>query len=145
MGDAGTGMGGVGVDPAADLRDRLCVAVLQRLKAVSVAPIDRAVFADAKADWSDVEAFLTDRITFRLIVAFVGRTVEEHTDDVEEVPADWWQAVRERWAPRWWLERHPVVKREIVTHITRHANNCPHYTRGEIQVHVDHLLQGRPS
>lgn len=23
-------------------------------------------------------------------------------------PADWWQAVRQRWAPKWWLKRHPV-------------------------------------
>lgn len=23
-------------------------------------------------------------------------------------PADWWQAVRERWCPAWWLARHPV-------------------------------------
>ena len=23
-------------------------------------------------------------------------------------PADWWQAVRARWCPRWWLAKHPV-------------------------------------
>ena len=24
-------------------------------------------------------------------------------------PRDWWQAVRQRWCPRWWLARHPVL------------------------------------
>ena len=24
-------------------------------------------------------------------------------------PRDWWQAFRERWCPRWWLARHPVL------------------------------------
>jgi len=24
-------------------------------------------------------------------------------------PKDWWQAIRERFLPAWWLERHPVL------------------------------------
>lgn len=43
----------------------------------------------------------------------------EHTD----VPYDWWEAVRERWAPKWWLRRHPVITRRIVTEWFR---VCPH-------------------
>lgn len=30
-------------------------------------------------------------------------------------PVDWWQAVRQRFAPAWWLRRHPVRERvEVV-------------------------------
>lgn len=25
-----------------------------------------------------------------------------------KAPKDWWEAVKERWAPRWWLRYHPV-------------------------------------
>jgi hypothetical protein len=25
-----------------------------------------------------------------------------------EWPHDWWQAVRQRWLPAWWLAKHPV-------------------------------------
>lgn len=31
----------------------------------------------------------------------------------ERYPEDWWQAVRARWLPRWWLRRHPVRYREV--------------------------------
>lgn len=41
-------------------------------------------------------------------------------------PRNWWQAVRERWCPRWWLARWPVVYDEI--HIDQRAYKavCPH-------------------
>lgn len=29
-------------------------------------------------------------------------------------PANWWQAIRERWAPTWWLARHPVEWKNVV-------------------------------
>ncbi len=31
-------------------------------------------------------------------------------------PTDWWQAVRQRWAPAWWLKRHPVrMERKVAS------------------------------
>jgi hypothetical protein len=30
------------------------------------------------------------------------------------VPRDWWQAVRQRWCPAWWLRRYPVLE---TTHV----------------------------
>ena len=29
------------------------------------------------------------------------------------VPADWWQHVKERWAPRWFLKKWPVKKKRL--------------------------------
>lgn len=37
------------------------------------------------------------------------RIATQHLDMIEEkYPADWWQAVKERFAPRWFLVRYPV-------------------------------------
>ena len=49
-----------------------------------------------------------------------------------QIPADWWQAVRERWAPAWWLRRHPVITREVSAtrsaraEAKRYRAVCPH-------------------
>lgn len=41
-----------------------------------------------------------------------------------KVPADWWQALKERWFPQWLLERYPVVMREIcVRHLYPNIDN----------------------
>ncbi len=46
--------------------------------------------------------------------------------DVErQWPADWWQAVRERWFPRWWLKRWPVRYCQVSVHEVV-WNVCPH-------------------
>lgn len=44
-----------------------------------------------------------------------GRKLKEITC---EWPADWWQAFRARWFPRWWLRRWPVryERRQLVAH-----------------------------
>ena len=46
---------------------------------------------------------------------FGQETFSENSSSFVQVPADWWQALRERWAPKWWLRRYPVVTREIDT------------------------------
>lgn len=43
----------------------------------------------------------------------IGRKKLEHWQ-----PADWWQAVRERWAPAWWLRRRPVRKTCVTLELT---------------------------
>ena len=50
-----------------------------------------------------LEDFLGQSFRFRLSYQMAGRQGE-----ALKYPADWWQAVRERFAPRWWLKRHPV-------------------------------------
>ena len=39
-----------------------------------------------------------------------GKTIERHEI---AYPLDWWQAVKKRWAPRWWLNRWPVQERTL--------------------------------
>jgi len=39
---------------------------------------------------------------------------EEETEHTVVYPADWWQAVKERWFPVWLLRRYPVVYKRMV-------------------------------
>lgn len=71
--------------------------------------------------------------------------------DVEEkYPEDWWQAFRERWLPRWWLKRYPVVYQTISVHrpkVSIHEQKirvCPHLDImvRDNQSHYQFLAQG---
>lgn len=59
-----------------------------------------------------------DAVLFELsekVATFDGGTLEyrELVDgDIDRLPADWWQALKERFAPRWCLRRWPVRYRE---------------------------------
>lgn len=85
-------------------------------------------------------------IVFGLEVAVPGRKVTEHeaTDRFEfRAPADWWQALRERWFPKWWLKKWPVKYRvetkEVVTK-TIIYNVCPHLHVTDNRNHLQFLL-----
>lgn len=69
------------------------------------------------------------QITGDMVVAIVDMMTVQRESHVRlepvEVPRDWWQALRERWLPAWWLRRHPVRCREIVTH-HHYIRSCPH-------------------
>jgi hypothetical protein len=41
-------------------------------------------------------------------------------------PADWWQALKARWFPRWWLARWPVKWEEYHIDEAIYAAVCPH-------------------
>lgn len=52
---------------------------------------------------------------------------EERVTVDEKYPRDWWQAFRERWFPQWWLNRHPVMYREIyINKVVKYGPVCPH-------------------
>jgi hypothetical protein len=43
------------------------------------------------------------------------------------VPRDWWEAVRERWIPKWWLKRWPVKYRTVTSgKDVKKYRVCPH-------------------
>lgn len=53
----------------------------------------------------DVTVRTMDEQLIRFFYSVFGETLEE----IEvQYPADWWQALRERWFPKWWLRRWPV-------------------------------------
>src|SRR6266404_2988643 len=51
-----------------------------------------------------------DIITKSVMLRFQAQVFCQQLDaQFVRYPADWWEAVRERFAPRWWLKRWPVV------------------------------------
>ncbi len=43
----------------------------------------------------------------------------------EEFPENWWQAVRNRWLPHWWLRRFPVKYRKIKVNLNLNRHFPP--------------------
>jgi len=52
--------------------------------------------------------FDRDEVMIRLTYEVPALHVSDHEF---RAPDGWWQALRERWAPCWWLDRHPVQYR----------------------------------
>ena len=57
----------------------------------------------------------------------------------ETVPASWWQAVLERWAPAWWLRRYPLHQRWIPVSY-RYSRVCPHVDVPDPRAHVAYMV-----
>lgn len=99
--------------------EKMCVAVRHML--------DQACFRSE----TDLLAY-QDQIIRQLVYevrAYVAssRKPEVVETKVEHVPADWWQAARQRWCPAWWLRRYPVVLRDIVIRrVEQRVKLCPH-------------------
>ena len=74
---------------------------------------------EIKAEW--LAGDLVASLMSRLVEGEEFPEASEHID----IPADWWQGVRERWLPAWWLKRYPVQTECIVTR-TGVRSNCPH-------------------
>ena len=71
----------------------------------------------------------TSKFIMRLRATFLGERVE-----TVSVPADWWQGVRERWLPTWWLRKHPIEYTKIqVIYV------CPHLQVPAQEVPFVHL------
>jgi hypothetical protein len=68
-----------------------------------------------------------DELVMRLSFYLAGKKEETNVTNVVHVPANWWQGLRERWLPKFWLCRWPVKTRRIDT-VTTVANwrVCPH-------------------
>lgn len=52
----------------------------------------------------------THRMVIRMRGFLWGETVGEH---VVSYPADWWQALKDRWFPWWLLRRYPVRRTSV--------------------------------
>lgn len=64
-----------------------------------------------QAEWRKFEDRARNQVIHELRLAVYGK---DHPDrHVIRFPADWWQAVKERFAPAWFRDRWPVVFTEI--------------------------------
>ena len=74
-------------------------------------------------------------IVLRLF-ATIAAVGSERIDDEVAFPATWWQAVRERWCPQWWVRRYPIHMRQISIHYQRYKAVCPHLLTESIDAHL---------
>jgi len=58
-----------------------------------------------------------------LVVTMIGILWAETQTHEVHYPRDWWEAVRERWAPAWWLTRWPVQYQHWVVDARRGWKN----------------------
>ena len=58
-----------------------------------------------------------------------------HDHEVLETPADWWEAVKERWVPAWAKRRWPVKKRAWIV-----RTFCAHLLDAKREDHIGFLL-----
>jgi hypothetical protein len=82
---------------------------LDKMKLVIIAPIEErlaSIFAEpAQCVISAHQAFAADEFVLRVTQEVLGHIMER-----QEVryPANWWEAVKQRFAPEWFKERWPV-------------------------------------
>lgn len=94
--------------------------------------------ANISADSSfDIEA----RLHRQIIRVFSCGTFPETVTVHAKWPTDWWQAVRERWLPSWWLKKHPVEYRRIDIDRTIYTRICPHIKTPDRSSHVRFLFK----
>lgn len=79
-------------------------SVLERIKYAAQQVLDRHSM-DAMVEFSDLADFYGRGIAMRVVAFHYGD--EQQVVEVR-YPADWWQHVKQRFAPRWALRRWPV-------------------------------------
>jgi hypothetical protein len=52
--------------------------------------------------------FLRDPIMSGILARIHGFIASRKHSEIVSYPADWWEAFKERWAPKWFLRRYPV-------------------------------------
>jgi hypothetical protein len=99
----------------------------------------------------NVRAYMDDRLRSLVIdieVKLASRQFKDESDSKEvvftyKVDADWWQSFRARWSPRWWLRKHPVKTRDVVSkqyvdRVVKVFNVCPHLKQ-KVYNQQDHI------
>ena len=82
--------------------------------------MDRVLFAIQRRipkvmarDAVNLDTYL-DHMTEEMVYSLRYEVLGVHLDErVVRYPADWWQALRARWLPMWWLRRRPVRWTEV--------------------------------
>jgi hypothetical protein len=84
--------------------ESLNTVMLEKIHIYSRANIGRSCLMDMKG--TSYIDFITQDMILQLEAYVLGR---KETIKTFVYPVDWWQAVRQRWAPKWWLKRYPVI------------------------------------
>jgi hypothetical protein len=81
---------------------------LEKIKVALSKVVHPTIIDNMKLDFR--EDVLSRQFIFDLKTFMMG----QHLEDIEKsYPVDWWQAFKERWFPKWWLEQWPVQYNKI--------------------------------
>lgn len=78
---------------------------LENMKITLDSKIDRTALSGLNTNFEMFMNEYTDQIIFRLRARLAGQKLEEV---VARWPADWWEALKERWFPAWLQKWFPV-------------------------------------
>ena len=110
----------------------------ERVQRILVQRISGAVAQSARLNMLPAVA---DEMAFRLSADFHALPLVKVNYDFK-APLDWWQAVKERWFPRWALLRWPVEYREGWCHFTQYGPICPHIEGDPHARHFEWMAYG---
>ncbi len=118
-----------------------------RRRLVTLFAADRQAFRGSlEADFSPWVDRISHDLMGRIVATLAAGRTHRSVLQTEDVPADWWQAVRQRWLPRWWLAHWPVRVREIetlvdVTHVCPHIDVDATFQPGERSACIHYLAE----
>lgn len=119
--------------------------VLTRIELSARAMLSREMLYGAAGN---LQARLIDDCGQRLAVQLKTYILGIESDRIvvsKRWPCNWWQAVRARWMPAWWLAGHPVQYEEIDISERRYAAVCPHiHIETNMDTHINWMARVEP-
>lgn len=86
-----------------------------------------------------------DAVTKTLFISLqllMSALPDKSIDIEEQYPATWWDAVKERWAPRWLRRMYPVRYKHISIHQKIYKAVCPHVlVPHDDKTHIEWLMR----
>jgi hypothetical protein len=81
-----------------------------------------------------------EQLAARIVTHVLRGPVIQETRTPVCVPASWWEALKQEYAPAWFLRRWPVRVREIGVSTTAVYNTCPHIAVNRNAPHINFLF-----
>lgn len=88
---------------------------LEKFKLIGITQLSEKFLEEAQIDYSFIESFTRDLVTLRVKQEVWGQRIGEQI--TVKFPADWKEAIKERFAPAWFLKRWPVEYNETVINL----------------------------
>lgn len=82
--------------------------VLSKVRLNAIVAVSRHMLLDARL--TEMDDFIANAFRLQLDGFLWGKTIERHE---VSYPADWWQAIKERWMPAWVKSIWPVKMKRI--------------------------------
>ncbi len=81
---------------------------------------------------------IADNVEYKFNSFILGILDEEIVIDIS-YPENWYQAIRERFFPKKWIQKYPIKKTTIYRKYKTYAAICPHLDTNEPRNHVQWL------